>query len=124
MSHRFGPAVRLRSRNEFQIVQQQGRRVSTRFVILLGHPNTLGRDRLGIIASRRFGASVARNRAKRRLREVFRRQDPARQDSRHTLDLVAIPKREMLVAAFSLVQGDFAAAVDRLRRSRSGHADA
>ena len=33
-----------------------------------------GRDRLGIIASRRFGGAVVRTRAKRRLREAFRRE--------------------------------------------------
>jgi ribonuclease P protein component len=47
-------------------------------MILLGQPNTLGCDRLGIIASRKFGGAVARNRAKRRLRELFRRQSPRR----------------------------------------------
>jgi ribonuclease P protein component len=116
MPHRFGPAIRLRSRNEFQIVQQQGRRVSTRFVILLGYPNKLGRDRLGIIASRRFGNAVVRTRAKRRLREVFRRQDQDEAVSRRPLDVVAIPKRELLAAPFADVQGDFLTALSRLRR--------
>ena len=39
---------------------------------LLAQPNGRARDRLGIIASRRLGGAVVRNRAKRRLREVFR----------------------------------------------------
>ncbi|MEZ5316664.1 MAG: ribonuclease P protein component [Vicinamibacterales bacterium] len=121
MSQRFGPDVRLRKRSEFQLVQQQGRRVSTRCLIVLGHPNTLGHDRLGIIASRRFGGAVVRSRAKRRLREVFRLREPDRGSSR-SLDIVAIPKRDMLTAPLALVGQDLASAVERLRRGSASHA--
>ena len=72
MSSRFRPAVRLTSRVEFRAVQQRGRRVAARYVTLLGRPNDRGCDRLGIIASREVGGAVVRNRAKRRLREMFR----------------------------------------------------
>jgi ribonuclease P protein component len=36
-------------------------------------PNELGRARLGITTTRRVGSSVVRNRMKRMVREVFRR---------------------------------------------------
>lgn len=121
MSFRFRPDVRLRARNEFRAVQESGRRVSTRCLIMLAVPNELGRDRLGIIASRRFGPSVVRARAKRRLREVFRLGEPDRPASsivgRRSLDVVAIPKRELLSARFVDLQQEFGTAVDRLRRS-------
>lgn len=120
MSTRFGPDVRLRTRAEFDLVQRQGRRVATRSVILLGRPNELDRDRLGIIASRKFGHAARRASAKRRLREVFRRQHPstARTDGLTPLDIVAIPRREMLALPFATFAAEFTHALDRLRAAR------
>ena len=120
MSTRFGPAVRLRHRAEFDLVQRRGRRVATRSLILLGHQNDLDHDRLGIIASRRFGDSVRRSRAKRRLREMFRRQHPdeAGAQGRRPLDLVAIPRREMLALPFDVIEAEFTRALERLRAAR------
>jgi ribonuclease P protein component len=80
---------------------------------VLAQPGRASRDRLGIIASRRLGGAVVRNRAKRRLREIFRRQDAA---SSAPLDLVVIPRRELVSAPFPDVIADFQAAIRRLRR--------
>jgi ribonuclease P protein component len=80
---------------------------------VLGQPNRGPCDRLGIIASRRLGGAVVRNRAKRRLREVFRRQRDA--PARVTLDVVVIPRRELLTASFPSVEAEFRAALGRLR---------
>jgi len=87
---------------------------------VLGRPNTAGGDRLGIIASRRFGGAVARNRAKRRVREIFRHQQSAdaRQSEVRTLDLVVIPRRELLTSPISVVTSDFVGAVRRLRGAK------
>jgi ribonuclease P protein component len=107
----------LRSRGEFAVVQDHGRRVATKYLTVLGRPNTCDHDRLGIIASRRLGDAVTRNRAKRRLREVFRRQDPNVTSARNarSLDLVAIPRRELVKVPFALIEVDFQAAVRKLR---------
>jgi ribonuclease P protein component len=121
MSLRFDSSVRLRTRAEFTSVQNQGRRVATRFLTLLAMPNTFDHDRLGIIASRRLGGAVVRNRAKRMLREIFRRQEPHTAAARHLrpLDLVVIPRRELLGTPIALVEQDFRAALIRLDRARA-----
>jgi ribonuclease P protein component len=114
MSHRFGRAARLRSRAEFTVVQTGGRRAPGRYLTMLSRPNTLGRDRLGIIASKRVGNAVHRNRAKRRVRELFRQdeQDTARQAS---FDFVVIAKSDLVRAPFPAVAADFRAALKKLR---------
>lgn len=116
MSFRFPRDVRLRTRMEFVAVQERGRRVATRFVTLLGLPNDRGRDRLGLIASRRLGGAVTRNRAKRRLRELFRLEEPdIVAEGQRALDIVAIPRRELADAPFDQLRADFRAALRKLR---------
>jgi ribonuclease P protein component len=49
-------------------------------------PNSLGRPRLGITATRKVGSAVVRNRLKRRAREIYRRWD--RRSQLPPLDIV------------------------------------
>jgi ribonuclease P protein component len=91
--------------------------VATKFMTVLAQPSHAPCDRLGIIASRRLGGAVVRNRAKRRLRAIFRLQHaetplPA---GVHPLDLVVIPRRELASAPFLAITADFQSAVRRLR---------
>lgn len=118
MSLRFGPQVRLKARHEFQAVQTRGRRVATRLVTILALPNQLAVDRLGLIASRKFGNAVMRNRAKRRLREIFRHTEPDTIGTRGlvSLDVVAIPRRALLDVPFQVAVNDVRGAIEGLRR--------
>lgn len=116
MAARFGAEARLRSRDEFKAVEHGGRRMSGRFVTLVCRPNDRGRDRLGIIASRRIGDAVTRNRAKRRLREMFRTRE--RHATERALDVVAIAKTGLVDAPFVDVRNEFLAALSKLRGAR------
>jgi len=116
MAYRFGPEARLHARREFLGVERGGRRVAGRFVTLVARANGRPIDRLGIVASRRIGGAVVRNRAKRRLRDVFRRRVTRAGD--HGLDVVAIAKADLVRAPFDVVQSDFLAALAKLRGAR------
>jgi ribonuclease P protein component len=71
--HRFPPSQRLKKRLEFQTAQGTGKKaVLPHFVLLLYARATEGEARLGVVASRRVGNAVVRNRAKRLVREAFR----------------------------------------------------
>lgn len=115
----FPSASRLLTRAEFDAVQRQGRRVSARFVTLLARPADGAADRLGIIASRKMGNAVVRNRAKRRLRQLFRtRPATGTAGAARALDLVAIPRREFSSAPFAAIEADFFSALAKLRGVR------
>jgi ribonuclease P protein component len=101
---RFSKAQRVRRRGEFQKVFDRGVRVHGRYVTLLMAPAPGEHSRLGIVASKKLGAAVARNRAKRLIREVFRRSTP---HAGGCLDVVVIPRRELFDASYSSLETDF-----------------
>ncbi len=74
----FAAADRLHRSAEFIRLQRAGVRFqSPHFVVYAGnlagnHDDEPARSRLGVTVSRRVGIAVARNRVKRRVREIFR----------------------------------------------------
>jgi ribonuclease P protein component len=86
---------------------------------VLALPNALGRDRLGVVASKKIGGAVVRNRAKRRIREIFRSTKPQATESRRGYDLVVIARQDLPRAPFDAVRVDVAAVLGRVGRSRS-----
>src|SRR5438045_7702733 len=99
---RFRPTERIRRRAEFQKVYKTGTKMHGRYgtVFMLANPG--GPGRLGIAATRKLGGAVERNRAKRLIREVFRRNKIA-----PGFDVVVIPKRELLDASLSTLEADY-----------------
>src|SRR5688572_21095724 len=95
-------AQRIRRRPEFERIYRDGTRIHGRFMTLFVMPNGGSASRLGVAATRRIGKAVERNRAKRLSREVFRRHNSA-----EALDVVVVPRREMLDAPFTLIEADF-----------------
>ena len=74
VSETFSRDDRLRKRREFEECYASGVRVSGRHIqLFLLAQNSPGRTRLGISVPRRVGTAVERNRVRRRLREIFRR---------------------------------------------------
>ncbi len=72
-SERLTRRDRLRQRQDFLRCYRNGRRRTRPLLMLYSLANTLGHPRLGITASRKVGPAVVRNRAKRRVRDIFRR---------------------------------------------------
>lgn len=107
-SNRFSKAQRVRRKADFQQVFDNGCRVSSRYFTLLLAPAAGPSVRLGIVASRKLGDAVHRNRAKRLIREVFRLNQPLPGGA--GVDLVVIPRRELFDAQFIDIAGDFRAA--------------
>jgi ribonuclease P protein component len=101
---RFDRTRRVRRRVEFQKVFDRGIRVNGRYMTLLMAPAPGARSRLGIIASKKLGGSVARNRAKRLIREIFRQHPP---EAGSPVDVLVIPRRELFDAVYASLVEDF-----------------
>ena len=66
------PAVTLKQNYEFRRLYQKGASSAGNCMVLYCRKNKLGHNRLGLTASVKLGHAVVRNRARRRLREVYR----------------------------------------------------
>jgi ribonuclease P protein component len=111
----FRPAERIRRRTEYQQIYQRGARAHSRYCTMFVLGNELSFGRLGIAASRKLGGAVQRNRAKRLIREIFRRNKLA-----PGFDVVVVPKREVLDASLTVLEADYRATLERALRQRAG----
>ncbi|MBZ5558600.1 MAG: ribonuclease P protein component [Acidobacteriia bacterium] len=107
------PQERIRRHAEFQRVYEGGFRVSGRYSTVFLMPNAQGVGRLGIAATRKLGGAVQRNKAKRLIREVFRRNKVA-----PGFDVVVVPKRELIDASLIVLEADYRTLVERRLRQR------
>jgi ribonuclease P protein component len=115
VSQHLRPAQRIRRRPEFKAVYERGQRVSGRLMtVFLFTRSGNGPARLGIAATRKFGGAVQRNRAKRVIRDVFRK-------TLHPpdLDVVVVPRSGFLEASYQSIEADYAACIARRRAGRS-----
>jgi ribonuclease P protein component len=113
-SNALPPARRIRRRREFQRVFDAGRRAHGRHLTIIAAPSSGPDSRLGIVASKKLGGSVVRNRAKRLIREVFRTHVIPDRAS----DLVVIPKGTALQVQIAEVVSDYVTTLKRLNLSK------
>ena len=113
MTERLSRHERVRRRAEFERAYEHGLRLRGRFMTLFVAPNSSNRCRFGVAATRKLGSAVVRNRAKRLARELFRREKPPA-----GLDVILVPRREMLDAPFASLEVDYATTLARRDRER------
>ena len=111
---RFTPSEHVRRRADFERAYSSGSRIQARFMTVFVVPNGGPAARLGVAATRKLGPATDRNRAKRLAREVFRRNKPT-----EGLDVVVIPRREMLDALFTSLEADYRAALQSRHNTAS-----
>jgi ribonuclease P protein component len=118
---RFRPEQHLRRPGDIRRVREQGSRLDARSFTLWWRPRGAGEAggtgaRVGIAASAAaVGGAVQRNRAKRRLREVFRRQQALAPAG---CDLLIVARADVLRRSFPELEARLAEACRRVGASR------
>ena len=114
----FGPAEHVRKRADFELIYKTGFKRSGRLMTMFTRERESGPSRLGIAATRKMGAAVERNRAKRLVRELFRHNKPGR-----AVDVVVVPRREILQAPYQRIEAEYQSLLSARRRAASHGAD-
>lgn len=107
---RFPRRARLLRGSGFQVVYAQGSRWVGKNMVLWTQPGLADELHLGVVASRRVGPAVRRNRCKRRLREVVRLCWP---DLARGYHIVLIARWSAATAPWPVLQAEF----ERLARN-------
>ncbi len=93
----FTKRDRLRKRREFLAVQRGGRKLHLRDLLVFVRPVASGRTRVGVTVTKKVGNAVERNRVKRLVREVYRRNKARLPDG---LDIVFVAKNSVVRAGY------------------------
>ena len=109
----FPRASRLRARKLFLEVYERGHRVPSSFFILFGLRGATQQSRLGITATKKFGPAVARNRIKRVVREIYRKN---RDTATSPVDVVVNVKMGAKEQSYGRLEADLVSRLRELRR--------
>jgi len=112
IGQRFGPADRVLRSSDFQRIYKDGARSTTASFAVFALPNGIGRSRLGLTVTRKFGTAVVRNRHKRIVREIFRKNRGAFGAS---CDFVVNLRAGAAGRAYGALEAELIRAVARLR---------
>jgi ribonuclease P protein component len=110
---RFGRAARIKQGRDFARVRQAGERLV--MGCLIANWRKLAEDsrsRLGVITAGKIGGAVVRNRARRLLREAYRRHQF---ELVHPIDLVLVARPSIAGKGYADVEKDF---LTTLRKAR------
>jgi ribonuclease P protein component len=108
---RFGRASRLAQNRDFTRLRNQGERLVLGCLVANWNKLSEGtRSKLGVVTSKKIGNAVARNRARRLLRETFRRHQ---RDFSQPVELVLVARNSITSKDFAGVEKDFLNALRR-----------
>lgn len=113
---RFSQAQRLQRSWEFGRARLEGQRIVKGCLILnwrsADAETGQGTSRLGVVTSRKIGNAVARSRARRLMREVFRLHQ---HDIQQKADIVLVARQSIAGKSFAQVELDFMAAAKQAK---------
>jgi ribonuclease P protein component len=104
----FRPQERIRKKKDFLYLYKEGKRFRGKSFILVYLSNELEYSRLAVVASKKLGNAVKRNKIKRLFRTLYRRNKTVLTKS---LDLIIIPHREIDETKWQSLEKDFLTAL-------------
>lgn len=97
-------AVTLKENYEFRRLYRKGKSAVGGGMVMYCHKNKLGHNRLGLTASVKLGHAVARNRSRRRLREVYRLNQ---ENLKKGYDIILVARTRTVTASWKELNDTF-----------------
>lgn len=107
----MGVIISLDRDGQFQKLYKKGKSCVSPVLIVYVKKNGQSFNRLGITASKKIGKAVVRNRAKRRIRELYRTNLP---NLKTGYDFVIVARAKTAEAPYSMLLSSFLSAVKTL----------
>ena len=103
--------ITVKENYEFRRIYRKGKSVVTPYLVLYCQKNRQGKTRLGVTVSTKLGKAVIRNRARRRLREVWRLHLPQMQSG---WDIVLVARGRCVDASYQKIEKAYQFALNEL----------
>ena len=97
-------ATTLKENYEFRRVYHKGESGVSALLVLYARPNRSARNRLGLTVGAKLGHAVARNRVRRRLREIYRLAQP---ELKQGYDIVLVARGRAVNAPYHELERAF-----------------
>ena len=112
MFESLSPKERIRKQKDFLLLYRKGNRFNGRYVTLIYRPNDMNFSRLAAIASiKNVGNSVKRNKVRRWIRTLFRRNKEA---LKTPLDIMVIANKGIHKASWKIVRDEYLKAITNI----------
>jgi ribonuclease P protein component len=111
MAESLAPRERIRKKKDFLVLYRKGYRYRSPYFNLIGLSSALAYSRVGVVASRKVGNAVARNKAKRWMRDLFRRN---KELLRSPVDLLIVASAAIREATWAELEESYLQAVGKI----------
>ena len=115
MIERYGPRERIRKKKDFSDLYKKGRCARGKYFNLIVLSNGLDHSRMAAVTSKKVGNAVERNRARRRARELYRRNKNL---LLYPLDILLIAKQDIRAASWPDLCERYLAALQAVQEGR------
>lgn len=103
--------LRIRKTQQYNNIYQNGRKLTSQCLIFFVLKNNLTINRYGIVASKKVGNAVVRNKAKRRTKAIIAEIDPRLKQG---YDIVLVCRPLIGKVSYDQLKKDFSAAVRKI----------
>lgn len=116
MDETFSLPERIRKKKEFNHLYKKGKRYRGKYFNLIYLSSASSFSRMAVVVSKKVGSAVKRNKIKRWIRTLFRRNKHL---FKNPFDIIIIVKKEILEASWLKLQDDYCAAVESIFKNNS-----
>lgn len=113
MKEGFSPLERIRKKKDFLFLYKKGNRYRGRYFILVYLSNNLSFSRMGVVVSKKIGNAVKRNKIKRWMRDLFRRNKDL---LKFSIDIIIVAKKEIQDANWTNLRESYISALETINQ--------